>query len=63
MQAVEIDANEENNGEENEISRSKKMVSVECPFKAFQVISQNADIKYIKKLGKLLTTVSEVMED
>jgi hypothetical protein len=40
----------------------RRIVSMENPFKAFQVILQNADEDYIKKLGGLLGNVTEVMK-
>jgi len=53
---------EPNESIEKDETNRKKMVSVECPFKAFQVISQHAELDFIKKLGKLLTNVAEVMD-
>lgn len=41
----------------------RRIISMEDPYKAFQVISQNADINYVSKLGKLLTNVADVMKD
>ena len=39
-----------------------KLVSMEDRFKAFQVISNHGDLAYINKLGKLLVTISDIME-
>lgn len=55
---VEID----DNGSSPSMDR-RRIVSMEDPFKAFQVISQHADIEYVGKLGKLLTNVADVMKD
>lgn len=40
----------------------RRIVSMEDPFKAFQVISQNANLDFVSKLGRLLNNVAEVMK-
>lgn len=42
--------------------KSKKMVDMENPFKAFQTISQHGDLVYCRKLGKALLSLAESME-
>lgn len=49
--------------EEKKVTRDRRIVSITDPFKAFQVISGNADLDYIKKLNKLLNGLVVAMEE
>jgi len=40
---------------------NRRVISMECPFQAYKIIVQHADLEYIGKLGLSLINLSQVM--
>jgi hypothetical protein len=46
---------------EEPVRTNNRIVSMECPFQAFKVITHECDLDYIKKLAALLTNITVAM--
>ena len=40
---------------------NRRVVSMDCPFQAYKVISRHTDLDYIRKLAALLDNVAKIM--
>ena len=61
--AAEVQVEPETSEVPNINKANRRMLDLDDPLKAFQVITQSGDPKYIKKLSKFLAAFAAAMED